>query len=337
MKSDSLYASSSVAPSLAPDDPIAGAIGLLRPQAAVHPGLHAGGSWAVRFDAFPHVRIGGVVRGAGLLILDGRDPVRLGEGDFYLLSNPPSYRLASSVTATPQDARSLWDTAVNGVVRIGAEAEEDTYLCGGSFRFDENNAQILIDILPQLVHVKAASPRSRLLSHVTDLLSAEAENTAAGRSLVLDHLVQILFVHVLRAHVEQTDRPAGWLGALHQDGVGAALRAMHADVAHRWTLRELAGVSRMSRSAFATSFKDQVGTPPLEYLIQWRMSLARDALCRNTRSISELAAATGYESESAFSTAFRRVVGASPKQFRDSARRAIVALSQGDPGPSPQV
>ena len=99
--------------------------------------------------------------------------------------------------------------------------------------------------------------------------------------------------------------------------IGAALRAMHANVAHRWTLQELAGISRMSRSAFAASFKIRIGSAPLDYLIQWRMGLARDALRRGTHSISELTRATGYESESAFSTAFSRVVGTSPTQFRN--------------------
>jgi AraC-like DNA-binding protein len=127
---------------------------------------------------------------------------------------------------------------------------------------------------------------------------------------------------MLRAHADQSGRPAGWLGALNDDRIGAALRAMHADVARRWTLTELAGISHMSRSAFAAAFRSQVGTAPLDYLIQWRMSLARDALRRGTRSISELAAATGYESESAFSTAFRRVVGSSPKRFRDTTHTA---------------
>ncbi|SER01174.1 AraC-type DNA-binding protein [Lentzea xinjiangensis] len=308
---------------LGSSDPIAAAIGLLRPHTVIDPGLHAAGSWAVRFDAFPHVKMGGVVRGECWLALDGHEPVLLQEGDFYLLSDPPSYLLASSLTEEPFAARPLWDTAANGAVRIGPESEEDTYLCGGYFRFDEPNAALLLDVLPRLVHVKAADPRNRLLAHVTNLLSSEVESNAVGRSLVLDHLAQILFVHVLRAHADQTDRPAGWLGALNDDGIGAALRAMHADVAHRWTLEELAGISRMSRSAFAAAFKKQVGTTPVEYLIQWRMSLARDALRRNIRSISELAVATGYESESAFSTAFRRVAGASPKQFRDAAHRVV--------------
>ncbi|MFI9486602.1 AraC family transcriptional regulator [Promicromonospora sp. NPDC052451] len=302
-------------------DPVADAIGLLRPRTVVCPALRAGGAWAVRFEAFPHVKIGGVVRGETWLSLDGREPVHLREGDFYLLSNPPAHVLGSGASVEPLPAAQLWETAVEGAVRTGS-GDDDTYLCGGYFWFDEFNAPILLDVLPELVHVRADDPRIRALAYVTELLSGEVGNCAVGRSLILDHLVQILLVQVLRSHAEQSDRPVGWLGALVDDGIGAALRAMHADVAHRWTVQELAGISHLSRSGFAKSFKRQVGIAPLEYLIQWRMSLARDALRRDTQTISELAFATGYESESAFSTAFRREVGASPKQFRDRARRA---------------
>ncbi len=319
MTSTVSYASSGMGSALGSSAPIAAAIGLLRPRPVVEPGFHAAGSWAVRFEAFGYVKIGGVEQGDCWLALDGHEPVRLRQGDIYLLVNPPSYLLASDLTAEPLTATALWDSTANGVVRIGPEAEEDTYLCGGSFWFDDSNASILTDVLPPLVHVKASDPRNILLANVSKLLVTEVENGAVGSSLVLDHLVQILFVQALRAHAEQTDRPAGWLGAINDDDIGAALRAMHADVAPRWTLNELADIAHMSRSAFAASFKKQVGTAPLDYLIQWRMSLARDALRRNTRSISELSVATGYESESAFSTAFRRVVGSSPRQFRDTA------------------
>lgn len=303
------------------DDPIVDAIGLLRPHAVVEAGLHAAGPWAVRFDPFPHVKLGIVVRGECWLALEGHEPVLLRGGDFYLLGNPPPYVLAGALTATPRDAKSLWAGAANGAVRIGPETEQDTYLCGGHFSFDDTNAPLLLDVLPPLVHVRAADPRGRLLAHLSELLVSEIETTAVGSSLVLDHLAQILFVHMLRAHAHQAGRPTGWLGALSDDGIGAALRAMHADMAHRWTVRELAEISHMSRSAFAASFTGKVGTAPLDYLIEWRMSLARDALRRGTRSISELASATGYRSDSAFSTAFRRVVGSSPHQFRDASRR----------------
>lgn len=316
---------------LGSSDPLADAIGLLRPHTVVEVSLHAAGAWAVRFDPFSHVELGVVVRGECWLALEGREPVPLREGDFFLLGNPPPYVLASTLTAKPRAAKSLWDGAANGAVRIGPEAEEDTHLCGGHFSFDDTNAPTLIDVLPPLVHVHAEDPRGKLLAHLSELLVTEVEATAVGGSLVLDRLAQILFVHMLRAHADQAGRPIGWLGALSDDGIGAALRAMHADVAHRWTLRELAGISRMSRSAFAASFKNQVGIAPLEYVIEWRMSLARDALRLGTRSISELAFATGYQSESAFSTAFRRVVGSSPRQFRDTARRAVNSGSSQGP------
>lgn len=288
----------------------------------VEAGLHAAGPWALRFEAFPHVRLGIVVCGECWLAMEGHEPVRLQEGDFYLLSNPPPYVLASSLTEQPRAAAALWDSAVGCAVRIGPQAQEDTYLCGGHFAFDDTDASMVIDVLPSLVHVHAADPRGRLLAHLSELLVSEVDADAVGGSLVLDHLAQIMLVHMLRAHADQVGRPSGWMRALSNDGIGAALRAMHADVAHRWTLNELAGISHMSRSAFAAAFKSQVGAAPLDYLIQWRMSLARDALRRGTRSISELASATGYESESAFSTAFRRVVGNSPRQFRDTAQRA---------------
>lgn len=319
MQSNNSYASSNSGLPQWSSDPIAGAIGLLRPRTEVYPDFRAAGPWALRFEAFEHVTIGGVDHGECWLVFeDGSEPVRLCEGDLFLLVKPPGYRLASSLAVEPLPAEALWESAVEDQVRIGAEGDADFGLCGGRFWFDEANAAMLIDVLPRLVHVRAGHRRNGQLAQVAQLLSAEAKNRTVGSLLVLDHLVQILFVHVLRAHADQTDHPVGWLGALCDDGVGAALRAMHADVSRRWSLQELAGIARMSRSAFAAAFKAQLGTPPGEYLIQWRMSLARDALRRNTCSISELAVAAGYESESAFSTAFRRVVGSSPKQYRDA-------------------
>jgi AraC-like DNA-binding protein len=302
-------------------DPVADAIGLLRPRTVIGPSLRAVGEWALRFDPFLHVRIGGLVRGTCWLILDGHEPVLLQEGDTFMLGNPPPYVLASSLDASPRPAAPVLAGAEDGFVRIGPESEDDLYLCVGHIAFDDRNAALLTDLLPPLVIVRVADPQGRRLAQLIDHLATEVGVTAAGGPLVQNHLAQILLVHMLRAHAAQTDRPTGWLGALNDDGIGAALRAVHADVAHAWTLKELAEISHMSRSAFAHAFKTHVGVPPLEYLIQWRMSLARDALTRDTLSISELAQATGYLSESAFSTAFRRVVGASPTQFRNQSRQ----------------
>ncbi|MFF0341748.1 AraC family transcriptional regulator [Kribbella sp. NPDC004875] len=303
-------------------DPVADAIGLLRPRTVIGPSVRAVGEWALRFDTFPHVRIGGLVSGTCWLVLDGHEPVLLQQGDTFMLGNPPPYVLASTLDATPRPAAPVLAAAEDGLVQIGPASEGDLYLCVGHIAFDDQNAALLTDLLLPLVIVREADPHGLQLAQLINLLADEVGVTAAGGPLVQNHLAQILLVHMLRAHAAQTDRPTGWLGALNEDGIGAALRAVHADVAHPWSLNELAELSHMSRSAFAQAFKSHVGVPPLEYLIQWRMSLARDALARDTLSISELARATGYLSESAFSTAFRRVVGASPAQFRNQARQA---------------
>lgn len=303
-------------------DPVADVIALLRPR-AVGSCVHAASPWAVRFEPFPHVRFGTVVRGEVWLAIERAEPVLLREGDFYLLGNPPRYTIGSDLRVRPRSAKTLLMSSPDGAIRIGASRDEDTFVCGGHFAFDDPNVSLLLDVLPVLVHVRAGDPRGKMFAQLSCLLVAEVETDAVGGSLVIDRLAQVLFVHMLRAHAAQPARaagPVGWLGALRDDRIGGALRALHADMARRWTVEELAKIAGLSRSAFAASFKSQVGRAPLDYLIEWRMAVARDALRRDAQSISELAFAIGYESESAFSTAFRRVVGASPKQFRDSAR-----------------
>ncbi|MDP9831119.1 AraC family transcriptional regulator [Kineosporia succinea] len=336
MQAGKLYASTG--------DPLTDVIRLLRPRTVIDPAVRTAGPWAARFEPFPHVKVGGVVHGACWLVLDGddHDPVRLSAGDFYLLGNPPPYLLATGLGAEPMTAQQLWDRRepATGTVRIGSEADEDTHLFQGLFSFDEANSPLLLDHLPPLTVVRADDPGGEILTHITALMLAEARAATVSGPLVQQHLAQILLVHMLRAHAENTrprrrsgpdpagdaaglvtgprpGRPAGWLAALNDDGVGAALRAVHADVSHRWTLGELAAVGHRSRTSFVEAFRRQVGTTPLEYVIQWRMLLARDALRHGTHTIGELAALIGYESESSFSTAFRRVTGHSPRQFRD--------------------
>ncbi|NIY63348.1 cupin domain-containing protein [Streptomyces malaysiensis] len=131
-------------------DLIADAIGLLRPRTVVEPGLHASGAWALRFDQFPHVKLGVVARSECWLVLEGQAPVA-GRGRLLPAGQtPPPYVLASELSAIPRHAKSVWESATDGAVRIGSEAEEDTYLCGGHFSFEGTNAHGLTDVLPLL-------------------------------------------------------------------------------------------------------------------------------------------------------------------------------------------
>ncbi|MEU6389500.1 AraC family transcriptional regulator [Streptomyces sp. NPDC046939] len=323
MESEILYVSSAPRVVLGLRDPLAAVMALLRPRAVVPAPLHAAGPWGVRFAPFPHVKLGVVVTGQCWLRLDGLEPILLNEGDFYLLGHPPQYMLSSSleeVEARP--AATLPRNTSGRGFRIGTEADEDSYTCSVDFTFDGGDSAMLLDALPRVVLVRAGDPRGPLFMNLASLLVSEIESLDVGNPLVLEHLAQIIFVHMLRAHAENNAQPSGWIAALAEDGVGAALRAIHAEVGRRWTLAELAEISQMSRSVFSAAFKAKVGVPPLTYLIKWRMTLARDGLRNGDLSISELAAATGYESESAFSTAFRREVGSSPRHYRNAVRSA---------------
>ncbi|EHH03598.1 AraC family transcriptional regulator [Agrobacterium tumefaciens CCNWGS0286] len=130
-----------------------------------------------------------------------------------------------------------------------------------------------------------------------------------------DHFAQIMLLQVLRLWLVSGNQ-SGWLGALADPRLTRALSAMHDQPQRRWTLVELAGLAGMSRTTFAERFRDVVGQTPLDYLAGWRMRLAADRLHRGGESIAAIGFSVGYESEAAFSTAFRRVMGRTPMQHR---------------------
>jgi AraC-like DNA-binding protein len=144
----------------------------------------------------------------------------------------------------------------------------------------------------------------------------ELREQQPGGVLVAQHLAHMLLVQLLRLHLEEgLSGGVGWLFALADKQMSAAINSIHDDPAHRWTLQELGKRAGMSRSTFALKFKQTVGTSPMEYLTRWRMLLAGDRLVNSSDPISAIAQSLGYESESAFSTAFKRVMGCSPRQY----------------------
>ena len=145
---------------------------------------------------------------------------------------------------------------------------------------------------------------------------AELREPQPGGFLIAQQLAQMLLVQALRLHMKDgAAEGVGWLFALADRQVSAALSAMHAHPGRRWTIESLAGEAAMSRSSFALKFKRTVGASPMDYLTRWRMMLAADRLATAGASIAELAPALGYESESAFSTAFKRVMGCAPRHY----------------------
>ena len=272
----------------------------------------------MRFTGRRHIKFAGILEGAFWLWTDdGEPPLYLQAGDFYLLTRGQSYCTGSDPTLTPIDGREVLVSCLeaDGVVRYGMQGDKVS-AAGGRFVFDADAEDLLLKLLPPLVHVPAASEGAASLRALLDLLRLETEAVRPGAAVVATNLANMVLMQSLRLHMASGVRLPGWLGAIADPRIGAALALLHADIARRWTVDELATSVAMSRTSFAERFKVLTGVPPLRYLIEWRMAVAGAALKSNQRSISDVAESVGYGSAAAFSSVFFKVTGRRPGQYR---------------------
>ncbi|WP_200216715.1 AraC family transcriptional regulator [Micromonospora coerulea] len=303
-------------------DPLEDVLALLDATSQVSAGMVAGGRWAVRFPPPAGAKFNAVRRGSCWLRVDGLpDPVHLAEGDCFLLTRPLAFTLASNPEGPVEPAYPIFAAAGDGVARAGDG--DDVFLIGGAFTFTERACALLLDSLPPVIHVPAATPEAATVRWALGELDAELRGRPLGATLVAERLAIVMLVRMLRLHLARDPGPAaGWLAGLADPTVAAALREMHARPAHPWTVVELARVVAVSRSSLAARFKDVVGKGPLEYLTEWRIELAADRLRRGDDTVATIARAVGYSSESALSVAFKRTTGHSPRAYRSQLTRA---------------
>lgn len=296
-------------------DPLSDILSLLKPSSFGFRGLDAGGDWALDYAASEGVRCYAIHTGACLIAVDGQaGPVALSAGDFILLPGGTGYRLFGGSPTSALDAFRFFGSFPAGETAV-LNGGGDCAGVGGYFYFEGLHAERLLEVLPPIVHIRADLSRAVLRSSI-DRLMTELRAPQPGSALIAEHLAQALMVECLRLHLaDPVEGRAGWLFALADPRIAAVLSAMHAEPARRWTLHDLARVAGMSRSSFAARFRDKVGEPAMDYLTRWRMMLAADRLANRGMTIAVVAPLVGYESESAFGAAFRRVIGYPPRQF----------------------
>lgn len=291
-------------------DPLSEIIGLLRPRTVFAKGISGAGRWAVRYAEFGHPSFCTVLEGRCRLAVEGQEPVVLEAGDFILLPATPGFVLSGFEPATPR----LMDpdeAASGGELRHGTpDGSADVRLLGGYFAFDAPDAALLVSLLPALIHVRGPGRLSALVELVAD----EARAERPGRDLILARLVEVLLVESLRSAPGE-GTPPGLLRGLADARLAAAMRGMHGEPSRAWTVEQLARTAALSRSAFFDRFTRAVGMAPMEYLLAWRMALAKTLLRARDLALDEVAQRVGYGSASTFSTAFSRYVGQPPGRY----------------------
>lgn len=281
-----------------------------RAQGAVFSILRLLRPWGVRFEGRRPLTAHLLLDGQGWLEREGREPLRLRARDVVLVPAGRPYVVADrpgSAAIPIGEARKRGSDPGPG--------EAATLLCG-AYVLDGSVASSLLRGLPEVVVVPAAEQHPSHASAV-DLLAAEVQRDAPGHQAVLDRLLDLNLIYTLSSWWEQSaERAPGWFRALSHPDLRRVLERLHEDPAGDWNLDTMAALAGMSRSSFASKFRDLVGLSPGRYLTELRMSRAEDALTRTGAPLAVIARNVGYGNEFAFATAFRRHSGTSPGQWR---------------------
>ena len=293
-----------------PSDPLSEVLSLLGARSVRRTRLEASGDWALAFPARARLKFVAMLRGTCWVLLPDHPPQSLAQGDVFLIGDT-SYAVANGPDVVPVDGAALYAPPNGDVVRLGGD---DTVMLGGGIDFADEGIGFLLDALPRFLRIERTSSSAGSVARTLDLLENEVGRGRLGEALVTMRLAEVLVVEAIRAYVaDQGESCVGWIGALGDHQIGQALRLMHGEVNRHWTVASLAARVGMSRSAFSARFASRVGRPPLDYLTQWRMLLARQLLRANGQDVASIAREVGYTSQSAFGHAFRRAFGHSPR------------------------
>jgi AraC-like DNA-binding protein len=301
------------------DDLLSATLSKMKLKALAAATLNAGGRWAIEFPALDVIRLHIVLAGECSLAIDGEKATyRLRPGDCALLPHARRYVVAADLSVKRRlQPHQLIGKSQDGVVSVVCNGGGEFFSVGSAFQLDGHFQEIVFGRLPSVIHVPAHAEQAAVLRWGLERFGAEVRNRHPGRALMLNHLAPILLVQTLRSYLASAGAEKNWFVAVSDPRLCKAIAAMQSDHARGWSLDDLAKTAGLSRAGFALNFKKWIGVTPMEYLTQWRMQIARELLLQDRR-IAEVASAVGYESESAFSVAFTRIVRCRPGHYRRS-------------------
>lgn len=292
-------------------DPLAEVISLLQPSASFTKLVTGAGSWAVHRNEVGRPFYCAVLEGSFRLEVPEVTAVILGPGDFALIPFARRF-MTSSIDRSSLNRRETVPIELQpGVFRLGDPAGDSALrMLIGYGMFESDDAPFLASLLPPIVHVCGEQRLTTLMQLVDD----ESRAGRSARDVVLTRLLEVLLIEALRS-VAGPAAPTGLLRGMSDARLAEALRRLHEQPGQPWTIEELAKEAALSRSAFFDRFKRVLGVAPMEYLLHWRMSLAKRLLRHEKVSIAEVARRAGYSSTSTFSVAFSRYTKHSPSAY----------------------
>jgi AraC-like DNA-binding protein len=299
-------------------DPFSDILRLTRAQGVMSVGLRARGKFAVCVDRHEGMKFNAITEGCCWLEVEDREPVDLEEGDCFLLTKGKRFTVGNDHQVDTRPAEEVFAGTAGAFATLDCGDGERVTFIGGKMTSDRNMS-LLTSALPDLLVLRRGTPPAERVEWLLRSLHDELQDEAPGADAMAEQIMHMIFIEMIRALPEE-DRAPGWLAASCDPRIGKAIRLLHADPGRKWRLEELAAASNLSRSQFAARFTTLVGMAPLEYLTQWRMRLAREALRDRTANTVQIATQLGYGSEAAFGAAFKRVFGLSPKRLAQSDR-----------------
>ncbi|KKZ83968.1 AraC family transcriptional regulator [Rhizobium phaseoli] len=296
-------------------DPLAEMVTLLQPAARYSKFVSGAGTWRVERQETGQPFYCVVLEGSALLSAEGKQ-LTLREGDFILIPAAHAFTMSSLDDGLSPGIDPLTVTMLPVETRHGdPEGAPNARLLVGHFAFGSPDAALLVSLLPRIIHIRGDSRLSAIVQLVTD----EARAERPGKNMILARLLEVLLVEALRSNAGEK-APLGILRGLGDPRLAVAIRRLHENPSKEWTVQQLAGEAALSRSAFFNRFRRAVGLAPMEYLISWRMALAKNLLRQEDIGIQEIAERVGYGSASAFSTAFTRFAGLPPSRYAEQSK-----------------
>lgn len=274
-----------------------------------------------------------IVAGKCWLQIDNEPDRRLETGDFVMIPQGRSYRLASALSARTMDYSEFACERISRRYAVFRKKGNGpvTEIIGGELRLRHPAGEHLVSHLPPIIHMRAASTHAPEWLHGTiQFIAAESRELRSCSEAITTRLADIVVIQAIRFWIEQNpSRPSGWFAALKDNQISRALDLVHREPGKKWTISRMADAVAMSRSAFAARFSQLVGEPVMQYVTRWRMHLAQDHLRTSAKTMEEIADLLGYQSGAAFSRAFKRSCGIWPGEVKvtgtqTSARRVVV-------------